>query len=67
MVRYSLTPGVPFAVGDVPAVVAAIGLTQRIGTIVIILGTSALLVHRFRLATPTQRRTLAAPLRVRHP
>jgi signal transduction histidine kinase len=59
VVRYSLTPGVPFAVGDVPAVVAAIGLTQRIGTIVIILGTSALLVHRFRLATPTQRRTLA--------
>ena len=59
VVRYSLTPGVPFAVGDAPAVVAAIGLTQRIGTIVIILGTSALLVHRFRLATPTQRRTLA--------
>jgi signal transduction histidine kinase len=59
VVRYSLTPGVPFAVGDAPAVVAAIGLTQRIGTVVIILATSALLVHRFRLATPTQRRTLA--------
>ena len=52
LVRYVLAPGVP-------AVVALAGSTQRIGTIALIVATSGLLVHRFRLATAAQRRTLA--------
>jgi signal transduction histidine kinase len=52
LVRYVLAPGVP-------AVVALAGSTQRIGTIALIVATSGLLVHRFRLATSAQRRTLA--------
>lgn len=59
LVHSLLTPGNPLAVADAPAVAAAAGWTVRVGAIVVILATSALLVHRFRLATPAQRRTLA--------
>lgn len=60
LVRYALTPGTPFAVGDAPAVVLIAGLIQRFGTLMLIVATSALLVRRFRRATAAQRRTLAS-------
>jgi signal transduction histidine kinase len=49
LVAYSLTPAVPAAAAEI----------KGYGAIAVLLATSAVLAHRFRLATPEQRRTLA--------
>jgi signal transduction histidine kinase len=54
-----VTPGSALGVTDAPFVATIAGRVLQIGAIVAIVAASAVLVHRYRIATTPQRRTLA--------